>query len=61
MHLGLKSDVNNQTKVTGIRHNLGESRVKLLSHKEPRVKHSSGQRHKHTEIATKQSEAQNKG
>ena len=35
MHLGLNSDVNNQTKVTGIRHNLGESRVKLLSHKAP--------------------------
>ena len=54
MHLGLNSDVNNQTKVIGIRHNLGESRVKLLSHKEPRVKH------KDTEIATKQSEDQNK-
>ena len=54
MHLSLNSDVNDQTKVIGIRHNLGESRVKLLSHKEPRVKH------KDTEIATKQSEDQKK-
>ena len=54
MHLGLNSDVNNQTKVIGIRHNLGESRVKLLSHKEPRVKH------KDIQITTKQSEDQNK-
>ena len=61
MNLGLNSDVNNQTKVTRIRHNLGESRAKLLSHKASRVKHSSGQRHKDTETATKQSEAQNKG
>ena len=76
MHLGLNSYLNKQTKITGIKHNLGESRVKLLSHKAPRVKHSSGQRHKDTEtqptrkdlsmtkkseIATTQSEAQNKG
>ena len=76
MHLGLNSDVNKQIKITGIKHNLGESRVKLLSHKAPRVKNNSGQRPKHTEtqptrkdlsvrkkpeIATKQSEAQNKG
>ena len=27
MHLGLNSDVNNQTKVTGIRHNLGASKI----------------------------------
>ena len=76
MHLGLNSDVNKQTKITGIKHNLGESRVKLLSHKAPRVKNISAQRTKDTEtqptrkdlsvtkkpeIATKQSEAQNKG
>ena len=54
MHLGLNSDVNNQRKVIGIRHNLGESKVKLLSHKEPRVKR------KDIEITTKQSEDQNK-
>ena len=44
MHLSLNSDVNKQTKITGIKHNLGESRVKLLSHKAPRVKNNSGQR-----------------
>ena len=49
MHLGLNSDVNKQIKITGIKHNLGESRVKLLSHKAPRVKNNSGQRPKHTE------------
>ena len=76
MHLGLNSDVNKQTKITGIKHNFGESRVKLLSHKAPRVKNNSSQRPKHTEtqttrkdlsvakkpeIATTQGEAQNKG
>ena len=29
-HLGLNSDVNNQTKVIGIRHNLGESKVSFV-------------------------------
>ena len=54
MHLCLNSDVNYQTKVIEIRHNLGESKVKLLSHKGPRVKH------KDIEITTNQSEDQNK-
>ena len=49
MHLGLNSDVNKQTKITGIKHNLGESRVKLLSHKAPRIKNISAQRTKDTE------------
>ena len=76
MHLALNSDVNKQTKITGIKHNLGESRVKLLSHKAPRVKNNSGQRPKDAEtqptrkdlsvtkkpgIATTQSRAQKKG
>ena len=30
MHLGLNSDVNNQTKVTGIRNNLGASKVSFV-------------------------------
>ena len=30
MHLGLNSDVNNQTKVIGIRHNLGASKVSFV-------------------------------
>ena len=30
MHLGVNSDVNNQTKVIGIRHNLGESKVSFV-------------------------------
>ena len=31
MHLGLNSDVNNQTKVIGIRHNLGASKVSFVN------------------------------
>ena len=70
MHLGLNSDVNKQTQITGIKHNLGESRVKLLSRKAPRVKNKHTETQptredlsvtKKPEIATKQSEAQNKG
>ena len=37
MHLGLNSDVNNQTKVTGIRHNLGLSKVSFLNQNNQRT------------------------
>ena len=37
MHLGLNSDVNNQTKVTGIRHNLGASKVSFVNQNNQRT------------------------
>ena len=37
MHLGLNSDVNNQTKVTGIRHNLGASNVSFVNQNNQRT------------------------
>ena len=72
MHLGLNSVVNKQINITGIKHNLGESRVKFLSHKAPRVKHKDTETSsqptrkdlsvtKKPEINTKQIEARNKG
>ena len=44
MHLGRNSDVNNQTKVIGIRHNLGESKVSFVhqnNKKKQKKKHLS--------------------
>ena len=38
MHVGLNSDVNKQIRNVGIRHNVGVSKVKLLSHS-GKVKH----------------------
>ena len=37
MHLGLNSDVNNQTKVIGIRHNLGASKVSFVNQNNQRT------------------------
>ena len=37
MHLGLNSNVNNQTKVTGIRHNLGASKVSFVNQNNQRT------------------------
>ena len=37
MHLGLNSDVKNQTKVTGIRHNLGASKVSFVNQNNQRT------------------------
>ena len=37
MHLGLNSDINNQTKVTGIRHNLGASKVSFVNQNNQRT------------------------
>ena len=37
MHFGLISDVNNQTKVTGIRHNLGASKVGFVNQNNQRT------------------------
>ena len=37
MHLGLNSDVKNQTKVTGIRHNLGASKIIFINQNNQRT------------------------
>ena len=47
MYVGLNSDVNNQTKISRIKHNLGESKVKLLTH-------SGKVKHKETETSPQQ-------